>query len=199
MTQMHEPSQDPLGESRAAAPPEPSSAVTALATERHLGELRNARIVVNPGSIAKAGAVVGVPSVVLAAVGLTKTGFLGVLGLLGIVGVVVALVILAYAIKTWLAGADDWYLYANGIVARRHRRLQAITWSEVSSVTRRRMGHMASRRGALINPETLRGYQLSLKDGTDLFLTASDVLDHGKLLGAQLEQLATQAGIPVSG
>jgi hypothetical protein len=199
MPQMHEPSHDPALANRAPTQIQAPAAVTALAAERQLGQLCNARIVLDPARIGRMAAIIGVPSAVLVAVGLTRTGFLGILGLLGLVGVVVALVTLAYAVKTWLAGADDWYLYTGGVVARRQRRFWAFSWSEVSALARRRMGNLASSRGSLVTPTTLRGYQVSLKDGAGQFLTASDVLDEGKRLGIELEQLAAQANTPVSG
>jgi hypothetical protein len=200
MTHMHGSSQDPpVGSSSSPAPLQVPSPVAALAAERQLGELHNARIVVDPASIARAAAIIGVPSAVFVALGRSSSGILGVLALLGLLGLLVAIVTAAYAVKTKLAGGDDWYLYGNGIVDGRGRRLRAITWPEVATVTRKRMGRRARRRGTLMTPDTLRGYQLGLRDGSKVFLTASDFLDEGKRLGAQLEQLTAQANIPISG
>jgi hypothetical protein len=189
-----------LPESQIPDPPQPPASVSALATEHRLGELRNARIVPHPAAIAKIGAVILVPSAIVAVVGLSRErGILPILGLVALVGVGLGLLILVYAAKTWLVGADDWYLYTQGVVASSRRQLRAATWSEVSSLTRRRMGLRARRGGTIMNPDTVRGYSVVLKDGTDVFLNAVDASDTARRLGSELEQLASQAGIPVTG
>jgi len=180
-------------------PPQVGREVEVLATERQLGQLWNARIVGDPRSIAKV-AIIGLPFLVLAAIGLpSENTLLGIIGLVSAVVVIAALVVLVYAAKTALAGADDWYLYTNGFVDGRRRQLKAVTWAEVATVTRARMGNRTSRYGSFITPHTLRGYEVSLRDGSRTFVTAVDALDEGKLLCAQFEHLATQAGVPVTG
>jgi hypothetical protein len=196
MTQMPEPSPAPEQAPPEKAVPPP---VAALAAEHDLGRLRNARILPDVGAIFRPAAVLGVPSLVLVAVGITRTGVLGVLGLVGLVGVVLALIVAAYATKTWIAGADDWYLYAEGIVAAQRRRLRPITWPEVASLARQRMGRRARRRATIITPDTLRGYRMTLKDGTSTFLTVGDFFEDGKRFARQLEELATSHQIPVTG
>ncbi len=86
------------------------------------------------------------------------------------------------------------------MVAVRRRRPRAVRWTEVGAVERARMGRRARRRGFVgINPDTLRGYQLRLRDGSSVFLFAADAFGTGKLLRADFEQQATAAGLPIAG
>jgi hypothetical protein len=178
---------------------QPPETIRALAAERQLGELCDARIVISPGAIARPGIVLAIPSLAVAIAGLPRTGALGVLGLVGLVGLVIALVILAYAAKTWAAGGDDWYLYSNGIVAVRRRQPQAAAWSDMTSVRRLRMGNRASRKGALFSPMTLRGLRVELRGGRSVELTVSDVLDEGRRLASRFEEGADRGQVPIHG
>jgi hypothetical protein len=199
MTPSSAPRGEPVPSGQSHTPPSVPAEVEAVAAQRQLGELWDARIVANPRSIAKV-ALIGVPFMAVAAIGLpSENTVLGILGLLAAFGVLIALVVLAYAVKTALAGADDWYLYTNGFVDGRRRQVRAVTWAEVSTITRARMGHRTSKYGTLITKDTLRGYEVSVKDGTGHFLTAVDAFDEGRRLCAQLERLAAQAGVPLSG
>ena len=192
----------PAGAHAATRPSAPRD-VARLAAQRQLGDLRNARVVVGSGAILRAAAGIGVVSAALFWLGNANTAggmdLFGIVGLGGLAGLVLALVVGAYGAKTALAGRDDWYLYAGGLVVRHRRRLHAVGWREVSALTRRRMGARASSRGALVTPESLRGYEAHMHDGTQLFLTVSDLLDHGRALAADLEEVAVRAGITVAG
>ena len=192
----------PVGASAANRPAAPRDAAR-LAAQRQLGDLRNARVVAGSASILRVAAVVGVVSAVLFWLGNANTAgdmdLFGVIGLIGLAGVLFALVVVAYGAKTALAGSDDWYLYAGGLVVRHRRRLCVVGWREVSALTRKRMGARASSRGSLMTPESLRGYEVHLHDGSQLFLTVSDLLDHGRALAADLEEVAVRAGITVAG
>ena len=190
------PEQVPETQVRKPVPPE----VVALAAECGLGDLRNARIVGGVAHLLWVAPIVAVASLGLMAAGTAIGGSLGALvGLPGLFGFVIALVVVAYALKTWIAGADDWYLCANGIVAAQRRRLRPIMWPEVAALDRKRMGKLADRRASIFTRDSLRGYTLSLKDGTTTFLTLADQFEAGKAFSRQLEELATGHGIRVRG
>lgn len=204
MSQVPEASGQPAADDETPVLPDPPVAVAGLASERQLGQLHDARVVTGAWTIGRMALIVGAVALVPTVVGFQGgNAILVLIGMAGLFGILIALVIGAYAIKTAAAGADDWYLYTNGVVARRRRQLQAATWREVGIVTRKRMGNLAKSKGmmgaTLINPQTVRGYELDLRGGGTVFLTAVDAFEDGQRLGGRLEQLASQAGVPVAG
>jgi len=186
-------------ESHTPVPPPAPADVAAVANQRQMGELHDARVVAGAGAIARPGMVILAVSLVVAVVGLRQTGLVGFIGLLAVFGVMIGLITLAYALKTALVGGDDWYLYTGGVVDARRREIRPIPWSEVTGITRKRMGNKASRHGGLMNPDTVGGYVLSLRDGSRVHLTAHEAFDDGARLGDHLESLAAHAGLPVTG
>lgn len=204
MTQVPEASGQPAAEDEAPVPPEPPAAVAELAAQHQLGQLHDARVVASAWTIGRMALIVGGISIVPTAIGyLGDNTIFMLIGLAGLFGILVAVVIAAYAIKTAAAGADDWYLYTNGVVAQRRRQLQVTTWPDVASVSRKRMGNLANSKSMLgnplINPQTVRGYELGLRGGGTVFVMAVDAFADGKRLGTRLEELASQAGVTVMG
>lgn len=96
-------------------------------------------------------------------------------------------------------GGDHWYLFENGFVDAKRRRLRPVAWTEVSAITRKRMGRRARSRGTILTPQTLRGYEVTLKDGTRHFIMAVDMLDLGRDLIVQFEEHAARAGVRIYG
>jgi hypothetical protein len=177
--------------------PEPPRAVAELASRRRLGPLYNAQVMASAWSTVRSALAVGAVSAVLTALSLQGDGeLLVIVRLAGVLGMSIALTMGGRAAKA-LAGGD-WYLYQRGLVALRRDQLRAVTWSEVSSVTRKRVRRPRSWR-SLTTRKVLHGYEVGLRVGPSIILTVGDPREDGNFLGAQLEQLVSQAGIPVSG
>ncbi|HEY7069122.1 MAG TPA: hypothetical protein VH479_03370 [Acidimicrobiales bacterium] len=192
-------------DARPARGPEPGTpqvheppAIAPLAAQHGLGAYRNGRTVINPAAIARTGLLALVGAVAIYALGVAVD--VGLVVVVGFFAIVFALTLLAYALKTVITGGDNWYLYDGGLVAVNRRQPRVVVWPEVASIRRKRMGRRARRRGmGGVTPDTLRGYRIKLRDGSSVYLTAPDLTDPGRKLGADLERLTATAGIRPEG
>ena len=120
------------------------------------------------------------------------------LGIFGLALFVVGVGWIFVSARTVLRGAQHYYLHMGGLVYARKGRPTAATWPEIASLTRRRAAKPAPAVG--ITRESVMGYDLTTRTGTRLRLHVTDVWgEQPPRFCARLEELATRAGVTVTG
>lgn len=131
--------------------------VADLAAKRRLGELQ--AVHGDPG----AGAVMANAGVIAAAsAGGAALGALFALRpllILAVAGAGVAVILAALSVKVMVAGARRCYLYSNGFVSCRARRLRGVSWPEVAAIV-----------GGRVVGDTTIDYYVQLNDGSEIHL-----------------------------
>jgi hypothetical protein len=159
--------------------------VAQVAGERQLGACISASKGSNPFSnfafalavtVAIFGAVVAVGSLGI-----------GVLRPILVLGLALSLLWLFFAVVSLFTGFRRFYLFAGGVVRWQNGRVRAVSWSEVTTVTRSRFG------------TTRSGYELHLAGGRKLVVEAVESTDTGREFGRQIEEAAAHAGMQVIG
>ena len=162
------------------------SVVIEAARQRQLGQLVIAqRAPTRRGDLIRALAFFGIGSLVLGAM-LYGAGMIWsatFLGVLALPCLVLGVVLLIYAVRVSLQRAQQYYLYAGGLVHHKGRRLHAIAWSEIARLTRRRVNVEAMSRVSMkpddvgVKADSVIGYELALRGGGKLFLEVGNVAE----------------------
>lgn len=114
-------------------------------------------------------------------------------------------VMLIWSVRTFLRGHEGYYLYAGGLVHLKRRRAQAAAWPEITAITRRRSGtelnNLKSKDGEVVSitRDSVIGYWVQPRSGGKLYFAIGNFFADHIRFATQLEHLATQAGVPISG
>jgi hypothetical protein len=168
-------------------------------TERRLGPLIADHQPATGGSGALFAVVTGIGALVVGVLlmwggGAAGIRFLAFFGLLVFVG---GLTLFAFSLKTALQGAQHYYLHPGGLVRVRKGQVTVLAWPEVAALMRKRASKAVP--ALNITRETLMGYKVTPRNGNGFFLTVSNIHEAPARFCAHLEQLASGAGVPISG
>jgi hypothetical protein len=189
-----------------SAPPVPQP-VLAAAAQRRLGGFVATCHGPNNGNasvtLLKAGPIVLVASAGLFAMG-SWTG-MGLFYGLGVTALILGVVCLLQALKFALKRRPEYFLFDGGLVERKGARAQAVGWSEIQDVTRRRtdkvaMGKVGMTPEILGQPDDLQlGYDIRLCAGDTLFVQVGNSIPEHVRFSTAFERLAVPAGVAISG
>jgi hypothetical protein len=184
------------------------SVVIEAAGQRQLGQLIIAqRAPTRRGDLIRALAFFGIGSLVLGALlyGAGMTWSVRGLGVLALPCLVLGVVLLIYSVRVSLQRAQQYYLYAGGLVHHKGRRPRTIAWSEIARLTRRRVNVEAMSRIGMrpddvgVKADSVIGYELALRGGGKLFLKVGNAAEDQAGFCAQLEHVGSKANVPISG
>ncbi|GAA3841506.1 hypothetical protein GCM10022226_74970 [Sphaerisporangium flaviroseum] len=119
------------------------------------------------------------------------------LALFGLLIFLIGPVMLILSVKTALQGSQHYYLHAGGLVRVQNRKPTVVTWPEVAALRKRRAAKEVATLD--ITRDTVMGYKVTLKDGSGFLFVVSDIQEAQARFCARLDQLATGAGVPISG